>query len=359
MALRNESFRPEMVGLRRRMVGLSQADLEASTGISQGLISKIEQGLREPNEDQLEKFASALNCLPSFFHQAEREYGPPISAHPMYRKKASVGQKVLDKVIAELSVRLGQARVLLQSVDMEPELPLPQYDADEFAGNIEEVAGMVRRAWYMPHGPVRSLVEYVERAGILVVFTEMEAARIDGASYQVAGMPPVIFLNKNMPADRMRFSLAHELGHIVMHRIPSPDMEQQADEFAAAFLMPRDDIAPELTGFTLAKAAQLKPYWKVSMGALIVRAKTIGKIDQGTYSWLWRQMAIKGYRTKEPTTLDFPPEKASLAAALISNLTDNMGYGPQDLEQALHLTYSELATMYDLRQGATGLRRVK
>ena len=358
MALRNGIFRPEMVGLRRRMVGLSQAELQAATGISQGLISKIEQGLKEPNEEHLNKFAAALNCLPSFFSQAEREYGPPISAHPMYRKKASVGQKVLDKVIAELSVRLGHARVLLQSVDMEPELPLPKYDSDEFAGRIEEVASMVRRAWYMPHGPVRSLVEYVERAGILVIFTEMESARIDGASYRVAGMPPVIFLNKNMPADRMRFSMAHELGHIVMHRIPSPDMEQQADEFAAAFLMPKEDIAPELSGFSLAKAAQLKPYWKVSMGALIVRAKTIGKIDQGTYSWLWRQMAINGYRTKEPAVLDFAPEKATLAAALIANLTDNMGYGPQDLEQALHLTYSELAAMYDLRP-AMGLRRVK
>ncbi|MDP4076271.1 XRE family transcriptional regulator [Acidovorax sp. A1169] len=358
MALRDKGFRPEMVGLRRRMVGLSQADLEAVTGFSQGLISKVEQGLKEPSAEQLEKFAAALDCLPSFFYQAEREYGPPISAHPMYRKKASVGQKVLDKVIAELSVRLGHARVLLQSVDVEPELPLPQYDSDEFAGQIEEVAGMVRRAWYMPHGPVRSLVEYVERAGILVIFTEMEAARIDGASYQVAGMPPVIFLNKNMPADRMRFSLAHELGHIVMHRIPSPDMEQQADEFAAALLMPKEDIASELTGFTLAKAAQLKPYWKVSMGALIVRAKTIGKIDAGTYSWLWRQMAIKGYRTREPANLEFSAERPSLTAALFSNLSDNMGYSPQDLEHMLHLRYSELSAMYDLRPSA-GLRRVK
>ena len=69
-------------------------------------------------------------------------------------------------------------------------------------------------------------------------------------------------------------------------------------------------------------------------------------------------MAINGYRTKEPAVLDFAPEKATLAAALIANLTDNMGYGPQDLEQALHLTYSELAAMYDLRP-AMGLRRVK
>ena len=70
MALRNGIFRPEMVGLRRRMVGLSQAELQAATGISQGLISKIEQGLKEPNEEHLNKFAAELNCLPSFFSQA-------------------------------------------------------------------------------------------------------------------------------------------------------------------------------------------------------------------------------------------------------------------------------------------------
>jgi len=352
-------FRPEMVGLRRRMLGISQAELEAATGISQGSISKIEQGVKAPNEEQIEKLAAAMECRETFFYQAEREYGPPMSAHPMYRKKASVGQKVLDKVIAELSVRLGHARILLNAVEFTPELPLPQYDADEYAGRIEEVASMVRRAWYVPNGPIRSLMDFVERAGILVIQSDMEAARIDGASYQVAGMPPVIFLNRNLPADRLRFSLAHELGHIVLHRFPSPEMEKQADEFAAALLMPRADIAHELKDITLAKAAQLKPYWRVSMGALIVRAKTLGKIDDGRYSYLWRQMAIQGYRTKEPSSLDFAPEQPTLTPSLFSNLTVNMGYDRDDIEQALHLSFEEIARLYGIKAPAQPLRRVK
>lgn len=340
------------------MLGLSQAELEVLTGISQAAISKIEQGLKEPNTEQIDRLAQSLACLTSFFFQAEREYGPPISAHPMYRKKASVGQKVLDKVIAELSVRLGHARVLLKSVDFEPELKLPQYDADEYASCIEDVADMVRRAWYVPRGPIRSLMEFVERAGILVISSDMEAARIDGASYQVPGMPPVIFLNRNLPADRQRFSLAHELGHIVLHRFPSPEMEQQADQFAAAFLMPKDDIAGELRDLTLAKAAQLKPHWRVSMAALIVRATTLGKIDAGSSSYLWRQMSFRGYRTREPSSLDFAIERPTLANALISNLTDAMGYSKEDLEHALHLRYDEISDLYGLHS-AGGLRRVK
>ena len=352
-------FRPEMVGLRRRMLGMSQAELEQAAGISQAAISKIEQGLKDPNEEQIEQLAVALSCLSSFFFQAEREYGPPISAHPMYRKKASVGQKVLDKVIAELSVRLGHTRVLLKNVDFEPELKLPHYDPDDYVGRIEDIAAMVRRAWYMPRGPIKSLIDYIERAGILVILSDMEAARIDGVSYQVPGLPPVIFLNRNMPADRQRFSLAHELGHIVMHAYPTPEMEPQADEFAAAFLMPREDIASELSGMTLPKAAQLKPYWRVSMGALIVRASTLGKIDSGGASYLWRQMSIAGYRTREPASLDFVAEQPSLAQALIKNLTHDMGYSNDDLEQALHLRYSELAALYGLESATTGLRRVK
>jgi len=352
-------FRPEMVGLRRRMLGMSQGDLVSTTGISQGMISKIEQGVKAPSEEHLEMLATAMDCRRTFFFQAEREYGPPMSAHPMYRKKASVGQKVLDKVIAELSVRLGHARVLLSAVDFTPELPLPQYDSDEYAGQIEEVAAMVRRAWYVPRGPIRSLMDFVERAGILVVHSDMEAARIDGASYQVAGMPPVVFLNRSLSADRLRFSLAHELGHIILHRYPSPEMEQQANEFAAALLMPREDIAAELKGITLAKAAQLKPYWKVSMGALIVRAKTLGKVDDGSYAYLWRQMAMHGFRTREPVSLDFAPEKPSVAPALLANLTENMGYDRQDIEQALHLSFDEIEKLYGLKPPSSGLRRVK
>lgn len=355
---RRGGFRPEMVGLRRRMLGFSQGELEASTGISQAAISKIEQGLREPSPEQIDKFAQALNCLDSFFFQAEREYGPPISAHPMYRKKASVGQKVLDKVIAELSVRLGHARVLLQSVDFEPELKLPHYDADDYASCIEDVADMVRRAWYVPRGPIRSLIEFVERAGILVILSDMDAARIDGVSYQVAGMPPVIFLNRNLPADRQRFSLAHELGHLVLHSFPTPEMEQQADQFAAAFLMPREDIASELKDMTLAKAAQLKPFWRVSMGSLIFRASTLGKIDSGSSSYLCRQMAVRGFRTREPASLDFPSEKPTLANALFTNLIEAMGYTNEDLERSLHLSFNEIAELYGLKP-APGLRRVK
>lgn len=351
-------FRNEMIGLRRRMLSLSQAELSSLTGIAQGTLSKIEQGLKEVNSEMAIRFGSALRCPESFFYQAEREYGPPMSAHAMFRKKASTGQKVIDRVIAELNVRIAHARQLLASVEFEPELPFPVYDVDDFEGRPDLVADNVRRAWLVPRGPLRSLTEYAERAGCLVVQCDLDEAKIDGVSYRIPGLPPLIFLNRRQPADRMRFSLAHEIGHLVMHAYPTPNMEQEANQFASALLMPATDIGPELKDLTIEKAAYMKPVWRVSMASMIYRASELGRIDRYKAEYLWRQMASKGYRTREPQAVDFEPEQTSLIDALVENLITHMGYNANELVKVLHLHYDELAEMYALER-ENGLRLVK
>lgn len=354
----NSAFRPDLLSLRRRMLNLSQTQLAESAQVGQGTLSKVEQGLLNATDDLIEKLASALNCPVSFFYQPEREYGPPMSVHAMWRKKSSVGQKVIDGIIAELNIRIAHIRKFMSMVDFSPELPMPHYEVEDFNGEIEAIANNVRRAWLAPRGPLKSLTEYIERAGCLVVHCDLDSAKIDGVSYNISGLPPVIFLNKNQPADRMRFSLAHELGHIVMHSFPTPNMETEANEFASALLMPRDDIAPELNGISIEKAAYMKPVWKVSMAALIFRAKTLNQIDRYGSEYLWRQMSSRGFRLREPASLDFDQEKPSLMNALVKNLTENMGYSDSEFARVLHLHYEELSKLYDLRP-TQNLRLVK
>lgn len=349
--------RGELIGLRRRMLSLSQSELATMAGVSQGTLSKVEQGIKPAAPDLVARLAQALRCRESFFYQSEREYGPPMSAHPMFRKGASIGQKVIDRTIAELNVRIAHLRMLLAPIELEPELPFPTYDLCDFQGNPEAVADNVRRAWLMPRGPIRSLTEYVERAGCLVVQCEMDAAKIDGVSYRIPGLPPIIFLNRDQPADRMRFSLAHELGHLVMHTIPSPKMEQEANQFASALLMPAADIGPEVSGLTVEKAAYMKPVWRVSMAALIYRASELGRIDKYKAEYLWRQMTAKGFRQREPAGLDFSREETSLVDAMVNHIVKDMGYSNDEFAELLHLNYDELASMYDLP--TAGLRVVR
>ena len=80
----------------------------------------------------------------------------------------------------------------------------------------------------MPAGPIPDLTAWIERAGIFVIHANLPDAAMDGVTIRAPDAPPCIFLNRSQPADRMRFSLAHELAHLVMHRIPDPNMEAEA-----------------------------------------------------------------------------------------------------------------------------------
>ena len=103
----------------------------------------------------------------------------------------------------------------------------------------------------------------------------------------------------------MRLTLAHELGHLVMHEHPTEDMEREADRFAAEFLMPEQDVALELYPMSLERAAALKTRWRVSMAALIRRARDLGKLTTWQYKNLFVQLGRLGYRTNEPNPIAF------------------------------------------------------
>ncbi|MFO1431281.1 MAG: XRE family transcriptional regulator [Candidatus Competibacteraceae bacterium] len=357
LTLRSEHFNPEMLMVRRYLLKMNQAFLAQRAGLSQGHLSKIEQGLLLPTADVQARLAQALDCPESFFLQSDRVYGLPISVHPMFRKRASVGQKELDRIQAELNFRIMHIRRLLQAADFEGEFPLPHLDLDDYQDDIEEIANLTRRTWLLPRGPLQNLTEAVERAGCLVIHCDFQEAQVDGVTLAVPGLPPCIFLNAAQPADRMRFSLAHELGHLVMHRIPNPEMEEQANHFAGAFLMPAADIASQLSGISLPRLAELKPHWRVSMAALLMRAETLGKVTANQKQYLWRQISAAGYRRREPVELDFAPESPSVLPEMIRLHLEDLGYSLRELSTALHLHEHEFRRYY--RVGGGHLRIVK
>ena len=95
------------------------------------------------------------------------------------------------------------------------------------------------------------------------------------------GTPAILFVNSRMPADRARFSLAHELGHLVMHECPLGDVEREADRFAAELLMPAREIGPEFpSSISLKTLVPLKARWRISIRALVYRACNLGLISK-------------------------------------------------------------------------------
>ena len=345
-------FNADLLRTGRQSRGWSQTELSRRSDVSQARLSKLENGLITPTPDQplgLDRIADALSFPQSLFFEPDRVFGLPMSVHPMYRKKASVGQRNLERLEAQINLRLFHIRRLLKSVDFQPELSIPKLDIDDFDGDAERIAGLLRRTWLVPMGPIRNLVGWIETAGCVVVHCDFAALSVDGVTVSASGMPPCIFLNRNQPADRQRYSLAHELGHIVMHSTPSPTIEKEANHFASAFLMPTGDIRPYLSGrLTIQKLAELKPVWQVSMQALLYRAKVIGAITENQSQYLWRQISASGYRRREPLELDFPAEEPGVLPEIFRVHIEDLDYKIEELCDFLHIFEDDIRIMYPL-----------
>ena len=148
---------------------------------------------------------------------------------------------------------------LREEVALAASLSMPGFDP--FAVDPADAARMTRTQWQMPSGPARSIVRWVEAAGSVVLMADLGNQRVDGLSQWTADHP-VIMVNSGNPTDRIRWTLAHEIGHLVLHREDATDdMEREADAFAAEFLMPEALIGPELANLTLGKAVDLKREW--------------------------------------------------------------------------------------------------
>ncbi len=340
------NFNNEMLVLGRQARGRSQTRLASDAGLTQGHLSKIEHGATEPSDDVVANLAKALDFPRSFFYQQHRVYGLPISVHA-FRKKKSVGKKALDRINAEINIRILHLRKLLQSLDFVGKHPLPHLDVDEYGGNIEKIARLVRRTWYLPNGPVKNLTGALELAGVLVILCDFGGVSIDGMTMAVPDLPPCIFINKDQPSDRMRFSLAHELGHLVMHHVPSAEMEKEANQFASALLMPRSDIRGCFRGkITLYRLMQQKPIWRVSIQSLLMRAKDIGAVTPNQSRYLWTQISKRGMRLREPPQLDFPPEKPTILPEIFKFHFEDLDYEIEQLSRILHIHPTNLSAMY-------------
>lgn len=348
----SEVFNPSLLLLARQYRERSQSEVARAAGLNQGHYSRIENGLlpEGPSAENVERIANALSFPPTFFFQSEKVAGLPLSVHPMHRKKQSVSDRTLKRVHAELNFRLMHVRKLLSAVETETVLPLPWIDVDE-GGGPREIAKTLRTAWMIPQGPVHSLTEYIERAGILVVWCDFNAP-IDGVTMRVQGLPACIFLNKSAPADRMRFSLAHELGHIIMHRVPTDTIEDEANTFAAEFLVPEKELRRDLIGgkLTLERLARLKARWRVSMQFILFQAQEIGCLASYQSQYLWKKISRLGWRTREPAETDFPHEEPSLFPRVLNLHLDELGYGLNELAELFRFNSNDLRGMYGIQQ---------
>lgn len=307
----------DTVTMARRALGLTETDLAARLGITQAALSRYERGAREPSAELVDLLSSQLDVTPGFLTSAQQLEGP-LAADVHMRRRATAKTSDWRRAEAQANLLWIQAHRLSEMVELTPHAILPSTDPIETTP--EEAARLVRGQWHMPSGPVANVVRWMEAAGIFIVARVLGTARLDGLS-QRRGSTSVILLNKTPPVDRRRWTLAHELGHLVMHAdYADTDMEAQANAFAAEFLMPEAFIGPYLRNVTLGRLQALKQEWDVSMQALIQRAASLGKITRSQQMSLYKQLGNRGWRTREPGSATLPEEEPHLVNSIVDAL---------------------------------------
>jgi len=285
---------------------------------NQSAIAHFETNRTLPSDEILTAIAQATGVLPSFF-ESEPTHGFSLGSLS-YRRRRSLSKKEEAKAYQYAFVMYEQARFLAQKLHLAP-LRLPHISEKP------SLSARVTRAslGLVPDKPISRLVNTFEYNGGLVFVTPFSMSKIDAFSgWATLDIDrPIIITSCNIPGDRMRFSIAHEIGHLVMHGAPKGTMlamEKEANAFAAEFLMPEDAIRADLLiPITLTSIAQLKPRWGVSMQALIYRAHDLKIITDRQYRYLFEQLSAKGWRTREPSNLDIPLEAPQAFSKMIQS----------------------------------------
>lgn len=340
------SFNRAMLSVARAARGFTQSSLAKAAGVTQALISKLESGMTpDPTDETIEALANALRVPVALLECAERPHGMP-QFH--YRKRARLGRKALDKIEAQINIRRIHTERLLRSYDIEAD-DFPVIDLENLGWTAQEAAQHIRGLWMLPRGPIDNLTEAIERAGAVVIQIDYGTRLLDALSFRLPGLPPLIFMNSSVPGDRYRFTLAHELAHLILHNAPETDenMEEQADQFAAELLTPAKEIRPYLSSPSLGSLARIKPYWKVSIKALIVRCERLKLITPNQYTGLNVNYSKAGYSKGEPFPI--PVESPSILSSALNHHLADLGYSINELAQLLLMEPSEFEEMYTAR----------
>lgn len=336
--------------LARHLYGLTQRELGRRVAVSHPMIAMYENGDREPKADVTEALAVVLKVRPSFFYGDSGDEFPIDALN--FRDQISASDALRRQVIAFANLYAMVIRVIAKRVNV-PALKLPSISVNN-AHDPEGAALTARQEWGIPaDAPVGRMSRVLENAGIVITTLRLEsesANKVDALS--AFGDIGIVLLNRAKESTtRTRFDMAHELGHGIMHRSKPrqllPAKEAEAHAFAGAFLLPREAFTRDfmLLGKSIDGLLELKQKWKVSLQAMLMRARELGLLDAAEVRVWFQRISKRGWRQIEPGE----PPVASEAPEIIPQALSLIGPEPAETLMA------ELDWTPELIEMVTGL----
>jgi len=396
--MEKKEFRGERLKNARLFRGKTLTELSAITGISKQSLSLYENNHNKPDYQKSGIIASALQFPYEFFLQEDE--CKTTTEVTYFRSLASATKMNRTTQSLKLEFVAKMYEVLLEYIDF-PVLNLPNVD---FTGNdnefddvenekmvfeIEQIATSVREHWGLDDAPIQNLQLTLEKNGIIITGFDTNEDKIDAFSQRtILNNGEVFFIcvdQGSKPEGRIRFDMAHELGHIILHpwseslelvtKEEFKMRERQANIFASALLLPRNSFGNDVQAYpTDLKYYQwLKKKWKSSIQSMAYRSNQLGIVTDNQFQYMMRQISKNGWRQKEPDDVPFYlnenifqgaidllfDEHILSASSLLRQLKQ---YGitlyPRDVEELLHLregtlyVEEKLPRIVHLRQNA-------
>ncbi len=293
----------ERIKIARHAAGLSLRDLGKEVGVSAQAISKYERDLDMPSSGILIKIAAALGVRVDFL--LRHTSIPEIK--PIYRKRVSQSKKAEQAVISHIQDWLERYLIVegffpndrMAEFAYPAGFPHPVATLDQ----VEAAADALRAAWNLADIPIENLTELLEDKGIKVGLIDGDD-KFDACTFWANDVMPVIAIKRNLPGDRQRFNLAHELGHFMLE--PQGDLsdEKAANRFAGAFLVPasaaRYEVGNERSNLDEFELHLLKHKYGMSMQGWIYRAKDLEILSESTANEHFKRFRVKGWHLREP-----------------------------------------------------------
>lgn len=344
-----KAFNGERLKKARIYRGLTVAELAEKVSQQRQTLSMYEINKSNPPETVAAEIARELHFPLKFFYQDSNQkqestvyFRSLLTTNKKYRSEQTIKMQFLSDVYD-----------MLQDY-----IEFPEFDINSIKKGLspEEAAHELRKAWDLGDGPIDNLVSVVEQHGIIVTSYKTRTDDIDAFSELLLNDSNSTFLiaysNNKTSAARIHFDIAHELGHICLHEwsddiedISRDDFkirEQEANDFAAAFLLPKDSFMADLetVPLNLVGFKQLKKKWKVSMAAMIRRSKELCFIDTETYQNLIRTMQRRGLRKEEPLDDVLLTAEPSLLKTAVLLLLQEEVFTPKEFMDELDLNYN-------------------
>lgn len=337
----------------REFCGFTQAYLAEQINVHQTTIAYIESGRTQPSDELVGKIALATKFPPAFFRQDDPPEFPEGSL--LFRARKSLDADVRDRarrygqlgfeIMEQLARRL---RVVSPRIPQLTDEPTDVVTAARFTRNVFGVS---------PDTPIPHLIRAAEKCGVFVIAVPFSHPKVDAFSLW-AGTDvrrPVLVAFGGTPGDRLRYSVAHELGHLAMHQALQGSwhaFDSEANEFASELLMPKAVMKEEIERpVTLTSLAALKPRWGVSMQALIRRARDIAYITERQYYYLNEQIRDNQWRMHEPIEVHREQPRAAMRMAELLYPAPKNGVDYQRLANDLNLTVSRVREYLDMQIG--------